>query len=283
MLVATKTHQAPKLIIADDDPAVVKLVADRCERMGFQVSTVSNGMQLLVKVRQNAPDLLVVDVNMPQLDGLSASAHMLERNSHRMDIIVMTSSSSEETVERCDSLGLFYCRKGPDFWVNMETALTEIFPHLGQSIRAEMASTARSREIPHRPRILIVDDDPAIGAALSTRLAKYGVETLHASNATQALRTAVKQRPSAIVTDFEMPDGDAQHLIARLRTTPGTERIPVLVLSGHDIDDVTARNLRREVLGHPGASAILKKTLDLRGLFEALDEFCAMQKSSGKR
>ena len=66
---AEASHKAPKVLIADDDPAIVKLLADRCAKMGFAVETAANGMQLLIKARRNHPDIMIIDVNMPELDG----------------------------------------------------------------------------------------------------------------------------------------------------------------------------------------------------------------------
>ena len=68
----------PKMLIADDDPAIVSLLADRCIKMGFNVETATNGMQMLIKARHSHPDIMIVDVNMPEVDGVSACARMLD-------------------------------------------------------------------------------------------------------------------------------------------------------------------------------------------------------------
>src|ERR1700722_902308 len=125
----------PKLLIADDDPAIVSLLADRCAKMGFSVETATNGLQLLIKAHRNHPDMIIVDVNMPELDGLSACARLLNPGSQPVDGIVITGEADLETVARCESLGLYYGRKGPEFWKSIETALTEIFPKMRRENR----------------------------------------------------------------------------------------------------------------------------------------------------
>jgi CheY-like chemotaxis protein len=57
----------PKMLIADDDPCVLRAVADRCTRMGFDVETATNGLQALIKASQCQPDILVIDVHMPEV------------------------------------------------------------------------------------------------------------------------------------------------------------------------------------------------------------------------
>jgi CheY-like chemotaxis protein len=268
----------PKMLIADDDPAIVRLLADRCMKMGFKVETAANGMQLLIKARRSQPDIMIVDVNMPEMDGLTVCERLLDPGSKPVEVVVVTGSADPETAERCESLGLFYGRKGPDFWKSIETALTEIYPNMAGMIEEqEMQSTGA--EVHERPRVLVVDDDPAINEFLASRLSKYGIDTLYAADATHALRMASKEQPSVIIADYHMPDGDAQYLLHRLRGTPSTAKIPVFVISGKEIDEITELTLRREIGGHPGAAQVFKKSFDTEELFNALKKFCAFETS----
>ncbi len=77
-----------------------------------------------------------------------------------------------------------------------------------------------------------------------------------------------------------MPNGDAEYLLTRLRTTAATENIPVIVLSGRQLNEATLKNLRREIRGHPGAAQILRKSQDTYALFETLKKFCGFERES---
>ena len=277
MTALAEARTAPRVLISDDDPAVLKTLAYRCQKMGFAVDTANNGMQLLMKARKNTPDLLIVDVNMPMIDGLSASIRLLDLGNKSIEIIVVTGSSNPETIERCGSLGMYYVRKGSEFWNGIKTALSAIYPHMAATIAEHSRQAAQEDLVPQRPRVLVIDDDPAVGTFLESRLAKFGVEMLYAPNAMLGYRLACRRQPSAIVTDYEMPDGDAHYLLARLRSTPSTERIPVFVLSGKNIDEQTEMNLRCEILGHPGATRVFKKSFDVQELFGALAGFCGFE------
>ncbi len=128
------------------------------------------------------------------------------------------------------------------------------------------------------PRVLVVDDDPDVERFLGSRLSKCGVDILFASNAVHAIRIAGREKPSAILSDYLMPDGDAHFLLHRLRSKPETENIPVIVMSGRAIDDPTEQRLKREIGGHPGAAQVLKKSFDTSELFGALQKFCSFSK-----
>jgi CheY-like chemotaxis protein len=271
--IAEARDRTPRMLIADDDPAVVRLLADRCVKMGFQVETATNGIQLLIKARRSHPDILIVDVNMPQLDGLSVCSRLLDPGSKPLEVVVVTGSADQETVERCESLGMFYGRKGPDFWKSVEGALAEIYPNLAGRLGG-MEMPSMDHDVPRRPRVLVVDDDPDIETFLASRLGKYGVDTLYASDAMQGFRIACRDKPSVIIADNFMPDGDAQYLLYRLRSTTETENIPVFVISGRDLSEPTQQSLKRAISGRPGALRIFRKSFDTGELFEALQTYC---------
>src|SRR3979409_2367154 len=54
--------EPPRMLIADDDPALVRLLADHWARMGFDVDTAHNGIQALLKASRTKPDIIVIDV-----------------------------------------------------------------------------------------------------------------------------------------------------------------------------------------------------------------------------
>src|SRR5580700_9312860 len=117
------SHLIPKMLIADDDPGIVQFLAERCGKMGFEVRTAVNGIQALIMAERDPPDVLIVDVNMPEVDGLSVCARLLELNKKALEIVVVTGSPSSETIERCTGIGASYVRKGVDLWVNVRLAL----------------------------------------------------------------------------------------------------------------------------------------------------------------
>ncbi|HXL28963.1 MAG TPA: hypothetical protein VN968_06710 [Bradyrhizobium sp.] len=94
----------------------------------------------------------------------------------------------------------------------------------------------------------------------------------------QGFRMACRDEPAVIVTDYFMPNGNAQYLLTRLRTTAATANIPVIVLSGQQLNDMTVQSLGREICGHPGATQILRKSQDTYALFETLKKFCGFER-----
>lgn len=276
---ANKANRSvPKMLIADDDPLIVKAIADRCSRMGFEIETASNGLQAMIKASRSKPDILVIDVNMPGADGLSVCAHLLDPEKTPMNVIVVTGRRDSETIERCEGFGAYYAKKGPEFWDSLETALVELFPEMAAEITA-IGNRSTAVEVKTRSRVLVVDDDPAFGTFLSSRLAKHAVDMLYASDTMQGFRMACKEEPSIIVADYSMPNGGAQYLLTKLRTTPATRNIPLIVLSDRPLDEAPRQVLEREICGGPGAVRVLEKSLQTEELFAELQKFCGFEHS----
>jgi len=106
------------------------------------------------------------------------------------------------------------------------------------------------------------------------RFRNLGAELLYASDATRGYWKARREQPTVIVTDFFMPNGDAEYLLTKLRSTPETRSIPVIVQTGRRLDDAIRQRLLRQVSGLPGATRFLKKSFDAKELFEALQRLC---------
>jgi CheY-like chemotaxis protein len=270
------TLKPPRMLVADDDPSVVRLLADRCGRMGFEVETANNGIQALIKANRSHPDVMVIDVNMPEADGLTVCARLLDPSRRSLNVIVVTGSREAETVERCEGFGAWYIRKGPGFWNGLGDALTELFPGMAERIKG-LQERPTGAELRARPRVLVIDDEVLIMKFLSTRLDKCGVELLFASDVAQGYRMACREMPSVIISDYFLPNGGVPYLLARLRTTPATQNIPVFVLTGRTLDEITQQSLMREVCGKPGVAQIFVKAFDTDVLFAALQKLCAFE------
>lgn len=82
------------ILVVDDEPKIVRLAQDYLERGGFRVQAVGDGKSALAAARQSRPDLIVLDLNLPEMDGLDV-CRTLRRES---DVpIIMLTARVEET------------------------------------------------------------------------------------------------------------------------------------------------------------------------------------------
>jgi len=82
-------------------------------------------------------------------------------------------------------------------------------------------------------RVLVVDDSEVTRAILARTLRGAGFEVLEARDGAEGAMTALRERPSAVVTDLEMPTMDGFPLLRLLKADPLCAHIPVLILTSH--------------------------------------------------
>lgn len=263
-----------KVLVADDDPGVLRFVAERCKRLGYEVQTATNGLHAIVIAGRFRPDVVILDINMPQIDGLSVAAELLAPGRPGLEVIVMTASSFADTPRRCLSFGAIHVRKGGGLMEDVEAALAGFFP-LASVEAAEQGALSAEAENWTLPRLLIVDNDPNTGQLLSTRLLKCGIQTILASNGIQGHRAACRHEPSVIMTKHAMPGGDAHYLLQKLRSTPKTEKTPVIVFDRNEIDDSDRARLRRFEPGDGTLVRFLPGPIVIEELFAEIQNSCA--------
>lgn len=94
----------PTVLIVDDDPFIAKLFSEHLTGHGYEVLGAGNGEAGLDSVFQNEPDIILLDIMMPVMDGLT----MLEelRKTSQVPVIIMSAFGSPENVEKARSLGI---------------------------------------------------------------------------------------------------------------------------------------------------------------------------------
>ena len=266
-------RRRPRVLIVDDDPAALNFLAARCKKMGMEVQTAVNGLQALVTARRTRPDAVIVDVHMPEVDGLSLCSRLLEPGQAGIDVIVVSGYSDIEAWDRAGSLGASFVRKGPTLWASIQSRLNGMFPGMSVEVGEAHQPNATLRE---RPLVLIIDDDPDVGRFLTSRLRKCGVDVVFATDGRQGYQIAVREKPAVILSDYFMPVADINFLLWRLRSTPSIEKIPVLAMSGRELDRLTAEGLVKGQFGQRGVERIFRKPLDIDELFLELKKYCAL-------
>ena len=90
----------PVILAADDDPDIRELVTFRLERSGYTVLQAADGEEALALALKHTPDLAVLDVMMPKMDGFEVVRRLrAEEATKRMPIIMLTARAQDSDVE----------------------------------------------------------------------------------------------------------------------------------------------------------------------------------------
>ena len=122
-----ETMSTKKVLIADDDHDLSRVLALRCESLGLQTLVAHDAMAALTTAHAEMPDLICLDVNMPGGSGLSAC----EMISHSKEltgipVIILTGRYDEDTIKRCHNMCAYYVLKCPDVWTRVEPLVREL-------------------------------------------------------------------------------------------------------------------------------------------------------------
>ena len=93
----------PTILVADDDPGILRIVSRVLELNGFSVVTCSNGADALESIESNPPVLALLDVRMPELDGISVCERV--RANSDLPIIIITALEDESDAARALEAG----------------------------------------------------------------------------------------------------------------------------------------------------------------------------------
>jgi DNA-binding response OmpR family regulator len=118
-----------------------------------------------------------------------------------------------------------------------------------------------------RPKILCIDDDPAITMAIRLRLARYEVDVLTAADGTDGIWMAMEEQPDVIITDLRMPNGDGDYVVECLKGRSDTGEIPVITLTGR------RGNEAKCWMQTLGVKHYLHKPLQIKKLLAALEDY----------
>ena len=98
--------QGQRVLVVDDDPAIVELITTRLDLAGYRTFSARNGHQGISRITEVLPAVLVLDINMPGLDGFEVLKR-LGRSGHlsRLPTMVLTARNRPEDVQRAIKLG----------------------------------------------------------------------------------------------------------------------------------------------------------------------------------
>lgn len=301
------------VLIADDDQDIVDLLTLHCERLGLRVDQANNAMTALGKIEEHLPDAAILDVDMPCGNGLCVREMMANHDElQSIPVIMLTGSTSESTVRRCHENDAYYVLKCPDVWTRVEPVLRDLFDLHAHQVEVEDASgVATSHPEPgvrdgadlmdavfaiigseestsafdedatdaqrsDAPWVLSIEDDDDFALALRLRLQQYGVQVIRAAAGMEGYRRAFMDAPRAIILDYELPQGNGDYVIRRLKESSVTCEIPVIALTGR-----REASIERQMRGL-GASEFLTKPLDWKRLRVALEACLDTNASTGE-
>ncbi|HHB93230.1 MAG TPA: response regulator [Thioploca sp.] len=112
-----------KILLAEDDIINQKISLLTLEKMGYSIDIANNGLEVLDALKERTYDIILMDLHMPQMDGLTASKIIVEKYPVRPKIIATTASAMYNVRKQCIDAGMDDYMTKPLQWRNLEAIL----------------------------------------------------------------------------------------------------------------------------------------------------------------
>lgn len=99
--------EAPTILVVDDEPYMIRLLQHHIERAGFRMVKATNGREALEQIHAERPQLVIMDVMMPEINGLEVLAEVRKQAATKdLPVIIMTANAQRFTREEAEAAGV---------------------------------------------------------------------------------------------------------------------------------------------------------------------------------
>ena len=196
----------PTVLVVDDNEDLLETFALILKRRGFAVETAGNGAAAVAKFRQHDFDVTLMDIVMPDVDGVEAFRRIKEIEPGA-SVILMTAYSDEDLLRAARDEGARCIINKP--------------------IRIDMLVKLINEAAAAKP-ILIIDDDADICDSLTKVLQQQGYEVLTATSGEEALIIATEKACRMAFIDVKLPNIDGLETLLRLKEI-SPDLLPVMM------------------------------------------------------
>ena len=221
-----------RILIVDDMPVNVKILSAKFRNSGYEVFAAHNGEEAIKIAREENPDVMLLDVMMPGMDGLEVTGILKgDPETKAINIILVTAlTSTDDVVAGLDA--------GADDFVTKPANQTELLARVDSLVKLKKlheerksGGAAGKRDPEERPRILIIDDDVKTSALWVKVLDPfYDCETTVEGGA--GLKR-LEEAPGVelIILDLLLPDMHGLDFLKKVKANSALMDIPVIIIS----------------------------------------------------
>ncbi len=205
---------ASVVLVIDDDPAVRDILTRVLINEGIRPITAMDGEDGLNKAREHRPDLIILDVNMPKVDGWSVLS-TLKADDELSNIPVVMQSVQ-------DDRDLGFMLGASEYLVKPVN-------------RDRLLAMLQKYVLDGEGTVLIVDDDEPTRRAIQRTLSVQSWKITQAIHGADAMDRMQEEIPSVILLDLMMPTMDGFEFLDILKSNPQWQNVPVVVMTAKEL------------------------------------------------
>lgn len=223
---AIANNNGPIILMCDDDSSVRSVVRTILEEQDYRVITVASGQEAVARAAQERPDVILLNLMMPGMNGWETLAALKEQPQTKNIPAIILSGLLPDARESTPP--------GISDWIVKPPDERSLFQAL------ERALTKQERNV----KVLIVEDDIDLAQILITVFERYGIETYHAQTGREAIQSSQQIVPDLLVLDLILPEGDGFAVVDWLRQHNRLCKVPLVVYTSKDLDESERERLK---------------------------------------
>jgi two-component system CAI-1 autoinducer sensor kinase/phosphatase CqsS len=253
-----------RILVVDDQEGIRRATRHNLAGLDVHVDEAEDGAVAIEMLKKSKYDIVIMDLNMPVLDGYAAAEKIRQGvvpGQKNIPIVAHTAESSYIAHAKTQKVGMNGFVSKPCMRVELIKTLQETLEQAEKSAAIEAVATDHfAGKI-----IVVADDEKQNRDIVMSYLKPWGLTFIEAEHGMEVLELAMDGcRPSAILMDMEMPGMTGIQTTQFLRSHPGHRYIPVIALTGNSGESV--RQKAREA----GMNDFISKPLDIDELREKL-------------
>lgn len=226
-----------KILFVEDDPMISEIYRRKLESSGFEVGIATTGREALKKCKEENYDLMLLDLVLPEMDGLEVLKEIKKSGKYGSEIKVFIFSNLAERENQEKAL-----ENGADGFIsksqfNPSTLVGEIQRRMRELQeqkknleKTDIASPKIEREDSQK-KILFVEDEDIFVEMFGKKLKDEGFAVEYAKNGALGLKEALANPYDLFIIDMIMPAMTGTEMIERLKLEKKTKNIPIIAFS----------------------------------------------------
>ncbi|MGQ0800975.1 MAG: response regulator [Pseudomarimonas sp.] len=224
-----------RALVVDDNVTAREVFGSMLESLRFEVRLAASAESALLMMGQNQPavDLLVIDWQLPGMNGIEA-VRALRRDARCPACVMVTAHGDEHLAAEAE-------RAGIDVFLHKPVSPSALFDAAMHAIsRRRLPHDERSQPAPSRPSrfatgqsVLLAEDNPINQQVAGELLAGFGLDVVFADNGLIALQRLRERAVDLVLMDVQMPEMDGIETTGRIKLDPALASLPVIALTAH--------------------------------------------------
>lgn len=223
-------NMSKKILIIEDDVFLGDVLIEKFKTEGFDSVLSRDGAEGLQKIRDLKPDLVLLDIILPSMNGYEIlEAKQKDPSIVKIPVIIISNSGQPVEISRALELGI------KDYFIKAQFDPDEVMSKVKNFLSKEEPGDVATLDSKDKSlagkKVFWVEDDSFLSDIITRKMAAENAILIHANNAEEALSLLSSESPDIIILDVLLPGVNGFELLEKIKADQKLINIPVILLS----------------------------------------------------